>query len=150
MVPFESLGMVFYSPSTVTMAVSLAVSQTFSIKEWPDLKICVWGRSRSYKMARIDRPCTTFYWSAIVTIALSCTVFELFDVEQYSDLEIWLTGHSRSLKLMPFESLAAVSYSPSIVTMAVSVAVCDLFSVKACDLENRVSSFKVIENGAVR
>ena len=63
------------------MAVSLAISETFSVKEWLDLEICVWGPSRSFKMARFDRPCTTFYLSAIVTIALSCTIFELFDVE---------------------------------------------------------------------
>ena len=81
MVPFKRLGMVSYSPSIVTMTVSLAISQIFSSKEWPDLEISVWGRSRSFKMARFDRPCTTFYWSAVVTIALSCTFGELFDVE---------------------------------------------------------------------
>ena len=43
----ETLAMVTYSPSIVTMAVSLAISEIFSIKEWPDLEIWVWGRSRS-------------------------------------------------------------------------------------------------------
>jgi len=41
MVPSESLDMVSYSPSIVTIAVSLAISQIFSIKEWPDLEIWV-------------------------------------------------------------------------------------------------------------
>ena len=72
---------VSYSPSVVTMAVSLAISETFSVKEWPDLEILVWGRSRSLKMAPFDIQCSTFYWSTIVAIALSCTMFELFDVE---------------------------------------------------------------------
>ena len=81
MVAFKTLGTVSNSPFIVNMAVSLAISEIFSVKEWPDLEIWVWGRSRSFKMARLDRPCTTFYWSAIVTLALSCTIFELFDVE---------------------------------------------------------------------
>jgi len=81
MVAFESLGTVFHSPSIVTMAVSFAISQIFSIKEWPDLEIWVLGRSRSLKMVPFDRPYSTFYWSAIVTIPLSCTIFEFFDVE---------------------------------------------------------------------
>jgi len=76
MVPFESLGMVSYSLSIKTMAVSLAVSQMFGIKKWPDLEIWVWSRSRSFKVARFDRPCTTFCWSAIVTIAPSCIILE--------------------------------------------------------------------------
>jgi len=41
MVPFESLGTVSYSLSIVIMAVSLAVSEIFSVKEWPDLEIWV-------------------------------------------------------------------------------------------------------------
>ena len=63
------------------MTVSLAISEIFSVDEWPDLEIWVWDRSKSFKMVRFDRLCTTFYWSAIVNIALSGTVFELFDVK---------------------------------------------------------------------
>ena len=81
MVPFESLCMVSYSPSIVTMAVSLAISEIYSVKEWRDLEKQVRVRSRSLKMAPFDRPYATFYWSAIVSIALSCTIFKFFDVE---------------------------------------------------------------------
>ena len=59
--PFKSFGSVSPSPSIVTMAVSLASSKIFSVKEWPDLEMWVWGCSRSLKMARFDRPCMTFY-----------------------------------------------------------------------------------------
>jgi len=80
-VPFESLGAVSYSPSIVTVAVSVAVCEIFSVKEWHDLDNQVRGRLRSLKMAPFIRPYATFYWSAIVNIAKSCTIFELFDVE---------------------------------------------------------------------
>ena len=81
MVPFESSGAVSYSLFVVTMAVSVAVCEIFTVKEWRDLENQVRGRSRSIKMAPFDRPYATFYWSAIVNIAPSCTIFELFDVE---------------------------------------------------------------------
>jgi len=60
-VQFESLGTVFYAPFVVTMAVSVAILEIFSVKEWPDLEIWVWGRSASLEMARFDRPYLTFY-----------------------------------------------------------------------------------------
>jgi len=81
LVPFESLGVASYSPSIVTMTISVAVCELFSVKKWHDLENQVRGRSRSLKMAPFDRPYATFYWSAIVNIAQSCTIFELFDVE---------------------------------------------------------------------
>jgi len=81
LVPFESLGAVSCSPSIVTMAVSVAVCEIFSVKEWRDLENQVRGRSTSLKIAPFDRPHATFYWSTIVTIALSSTIFELFDDE---------------------------------------------------------------------
>ena len=45
LVPFERLGAVSYydsaymSASIVTMAVSLAISEIFSVNEWPDLEM---------------------------------------------------------------------------------------------------------------
>ena len=81
LVPFESLGAVSYSPSIVTVAVSVALCEIFSVKEWRDLENQVRGRSRSLKMAPFDGPYATFYWSAILNVALYCAVIELFDVE---------------------------------------------------------------------
>jgi len=40
---FESLGAVFYSPSIVTMAVSVAVGEIFSVKEWREIENQVRG-----------------------------------------------------------------------------------------------------------
>jgi len=74
LVPFESLGSVSYSPSIVTIAVSVAVCEIFSVKEWCDLKNGVRDRSMSLGMAPFDRSHTSSYSPSIVTMAISCIV----------------------------------------------------------------------------
>ena len=59
LVPFESLSVLCYSLSIVTMAVSVAVCEIFSANEWRDLENQVSGRSRSLKIAPFDRPHAT-------------------------------------------------------------------------------------------
>jgi len=59
LVPFESLDAVSYMPSIVTVVVSVAVCEIFSVKEWRDLENQVRGCSRSSKMAPFDRPYAT-------------------------------------------------------------------------------------------
>ena len=54
LVPFKSVGVVFYSPSIVPVTVSVAVCEIFSVKDWRDLENQVTGRSRSLKMAPLD------------------------------------------------------------------------------------------------
>ena len=77
MVPFKSLGTVYYSPSIVTMAVSVAVCEIFSVKAWCDLENRVMVRSRSLEMALFDRSHTISYSPSIVTVELSCIVCEI-------------------------------------------------------------------------
>jgi len=77
LVPFKSLSAVSYSPSIVTMAVSVAVCEIFSVKEWCDLENRVRVRSRSLKMAPFDRSRTSSYSPSIVTMALSCIDYEI-------------------------------------------------------------------------
>ena len=78
---FESLCTVSYSASIVTMAVSLAISEIFSVKEWPDLEIWVWGRSRSLKIIPFESLCTVSYSHSIVSMAVSLAVSEIFSVK---------------------------------------------------------------------
>ena len=51
---FKSLGAVSYSPSIVTLAVSVAVCEIFSATEWCDLENRVRVRSRSFEMAPFE------------------------------------------------------------------------------------------------
>jgi len=76
-VPFESVGAVSYSPSIVTMAVSVAVCEIFRVREWCDLENRVRVRSRSLEMAPFDRFHTSSYSHSIVTMALSCIVCKI-------------------------------------------------------------------------
>ena len=77
LVPFESLGAVSYSPSIVTVAVSVAVCEIFSVKEWRDLEKQVRSRSRSLEMALFDRSHTSSHSSSMVTMAIFCIVCEI-------------------------------------------------------------------------
>ena len=63
--PFESLGVVSYSPSIVTIAVFVAVCKIFSVKKWCDLENKVRVCSRSSEMAPFDRSHTIFYLRSI-------------------------------------------------------------------------------------
>jgi len=71
------LGTVYYSPSIVTIAVSVAVCEIFSVKEWYDLENRVRVRSRSLDMAPLDRLHMSSYSPSIVTMALSCIDYEI-------------------------------------------------------------------------
>ena len=72
LVSFESLGAVSYSPSIATMAISVAVCEIFSVKEWCDLENRVTVCSRSLEIAQFDRSHTSSYSPSIVTMAISC------------------------------------------------------------------------------
>ena len=74
---FESLGAVSYSPSIVTVAVSVAVCEIFSVKEWCYLENGVRVRSRSLELAPFERSHTSSYSPSIVTIAIYCIVCEI-------------------------------------------------------------------------
>ena len=68
--PFESLGVFLFvfDSSIVTLAVSVAICEIYSVKDWCDLENRVRVRSRSLKMAPFDRSHTSSYASSIVTM----------------------------------------------------------------------------------
>ena len=60
--------------SIITLAVSVAVCEIFSAKEWPDLENSVRVPSRSLEMALFDRSHTSSYSPFIVTMAVSLAI----------------------------------------------------------------------------
>ena len=115
LVPFESLGVVSYLPSIVTMAVSVAVCEIFSVKQWRDLENQVRNRSRLLKMAPFDRPYATFYRSALGHCTYSSILYHFRVFLTLNNIMTLKSGLeiTQSLKLVPLKSLGAVSYSPS-------------------------------------
>jgi len=54
-------GFLFAFYSNCGRIMALAICEVFNVKEWHDLDILLKGRSRSLKMAPLDRPFTTLY-----------------------------------------------------------------------------------------
>jgi len=77
LVPFKSLGTVISSPLIVTMAVSVAVCEIFSVKEWCDLENRVRVRSRLLEMPPFEKSHTSSYSPSIVTMAIVCIVCKI-------------------------------------------------------------------------
>jgi len=59
------------------MAISAAILEIFSVKEWSDLENRVRVNSRLLEMAPFDRSPTSSYSPSIVTMAISFIVFEI-------------------------------------------------------------------------
>jgi len=103
MVSFESFGTVSYSPSIVTMAVSLVISEIFTVKEWPDHEVWVWG---SYKVVENSAVWYIMYDFLLVRhcdYSLSCivTLKSGLDVTQGQ----WNWCHSKAWVRFPLRLL---------------------------------------------
>ena len=97
------MGVVSYSPFIVTMTVSVAVCEIFSVKEWCNLENRIRVRSRSLEMAPFDRQHMRSYSPFIVTMDVSAAISQILSVKEWPDLEMWVWGCSRSLKMARFD-----------------------------------------------
>ena len=80
--PFESLGAVCYSLFIVTMAVSVAVCEIFSVKEGCDLENRVSVRSWSLEMAPFDRSHANSYSPSVASMTYD-VLYRLRDIATY-------------------------------------------------------------------
>ena len=109
------------------MAVSLTISEIFSVKEWPDLEIPGLG---SFKVTENAAVRQNIYDLLSVGQLYLVPFASYLTLNNIVILKVGFEVTQRSLKLVPFESFGAVSDSPSIVTVAVSLAISEVFSVK--------------------
>ena len=93
------LGYGFLFAFIVTMAVSLAISEMFNIKERSELEIWVWRRSRSLEMALFDRSCMIFYRFAIVSCNYSSILYRFRVIWRWIISWPWNLAY-RSLKVI--------------------------------------------------
>ena len=84
------------------MAISVAVCEIFSAKEWCNLENRVRVRSRSLEMAPFDRSHMSSYLPSIVTMAVSLAISKIFCVKDWLDLEMCVWGCLRSLRMARF------------------------------------------------
>jgi len=56
MLPLNSLGMISYQSSVVTLSLGCTVFEIFDFENYYDLEIWIKGHSRSLKMTPFDRP----------------------------------------------------------------------------------------------
>ena len=123
--------MVSYSPSIVTVAVSVAVSEIFSVKEWRDLETRVRGRPRSLEMVPFDR---------LYTSSCCCGFFENYNFTRGQWVQKGLKlSNSHYCRCFLFSLESFISFLPpdamqarSIVSCGVCMFVCLFVCLSVC------------------
>jgi len=77
------------------MAISLAISEIFGVKQWPGLEIGVCGHSSSLKLVPFESLCAVSYSPS--------NICDIFSVKEWCDLENRVWVRSRSLEMALFD-----------------------------------------------